>query len=160
MMTVGSPHAHQALGTKNAIHGRKRDKEQSQIPRRHRQDSVGKVRVPFLPSHSHPGCAFLRQKPMCRVLGSGLAIIKALSSLPSLRPSDYTPAIDHPHGAGADHGYPLSSGLLHGQKDCALLIFVHPAALYLSHAPPFVFFRRITSSTAISAITRDRKSTR
>ena len=91
---------------------------------------------------------------MYRILGAGLAVIKTLASLPDPRPSEHTPAIDHPHGTGADPGYPFSSGLLHAQKNRGLLLFVNPEALYLSHEPPFVFFRRIASSTAISAITR------
>src|SRR5512136_2783135 len=153
-MTVGSSQSHQAFGTQDAIHRRKRDKEQFQIPCGNRQDAVGKVRVPFLNGHGCHGCAFLREKPMDRVLGAGLAIIKTLASPPDPRPSDHTPAIDHPHGAGVDSGYPFGSGLLHAQKDGALLLFMHPEALYLSHEPPFVFFRRIASSTAISAITR------
>src|SRR4030043_1244919 len=153
-MTVGSPHAHQVFGTQDAIHGRKRDKEQSQIPCGHRQDPVGKVGVPSLAGHDHHGCAFLWEKPMDRVFGARLAIIKALSSLPVPRPSDHTPAIDHPQGTGADPGYSLSSGLLHCQEDRGLVLFTHPVGLYLSHEPPFVFFRRIASSTAISAITR------
>src|SRR5512137_2421404 len=153
-MTVRSSHAHQTFGTQDAIHGRKRDKEQPQIPRGNRQDAVGKVRVPFLDGHGRYSGAFLREKPVFRVLGAGLAIIKTSASLPDPGPSDHTPAIDHPHGTGADPGYPFGSGLLHAHKDGALLLFIHPEALYLSHEPPFVFFRRIASSTAISAITR------
>jgi hypothetical protein len=116
-MTVGSSHSHQAFETQDAIHGRKRDKEQSQVPRSHCQDAVGKVCVPFLDGHGRYNSAFLREKLVYRVLGARLAIIKTVSSLPDLTPSDHTPAIDHPHGTGADPGYPFGSGLLHAQKD-------------------------------------------
>jgi hypothetical protein len=153
-MTVGSSQTHQTLGTQDAIHGRKRDEEQFQIPRSHCQDAVGKVRVPLFDGHGRYSGAFLREKPVDGVLGAWLAIIKTLASLPDPRPSDHTPAIDHPHGAGADPGYPFGSGHLHAHKDGALLLFIHPEALYLFHEPPFVFFLRIASSTAISAITR------
>ena len=90
VMTEGSSHAHQALGTQDAIHGRKRDKEHSQIPCGNRQDAVGKVRVPLLDRKGCHGCAFLREKPMdWRVLGAWLAIIKTLASLPDPRPPDH-----------------------------------------------------------------------
>src|SRR5512136_2877819 len=97
-MTVGSSQSHEAFGTQDAIHGRKRDKEQSQIPCGNRQGAMGKVRVPFLNGHDSYSGAFLREKPVYRVLGTRLAIIKTSASLPDPRPSDHTPAIDHPHG--------------------------------------------------------------
>jgi hypothetical protein len=78
---------------------------------------MGKVRVPFLNSHDSYSGAFLREKPVYRVLGARFAIIETLASLPNPRPSDHTPAIDHPHGTGTDPGYPFSSGLLHAQKN-------------------------------------------
>jgi hypothetical protein len=117
MMTVRSSHAHQAFGTQDAIHGRKRDKEQSQIPRIHRQGAVGEVRIPFLHGHGRYSGAFLREKLVYRVLRARLAIFKAKASLPDPRPPDHTPPINHPHGTGADPGYSFGSGLLQAQKD-------------------------------------------
>jgi len=75
-MTVGSSQTHQTLGTQDAIHGRKRDEEQFQIPRSHCQDAVGKVRVPLFDGHGRYSGAFLREKPVDGVLGAWLAIIR------------------------------------------------------------------------------------
>jgi hypothetical protein len=43
---------------------------------------MGEVRVPFLDGHGRYSSAFLREKPVYRVLGARLAIIKTEASLP------------------------------------------------------------------------------
>jgi hypothetical protein len=85
---------------------------------------------------------------------TGLEILKTLVILASRSPSDNTAAVNSPEDTTPGHCKAFFFGSLNHHEDFYLLFLTQPPAFYLSHEPPFVFFRKIASSTACSAKAR------
>ena len=91
---------------------------------------------------------------MQRLLRSGDEIGQALSMSDLLLPANDAPVFDRQKRTGPPRRNALLlGGLNHGENFEFGLLF-KPQAGYRSHEPPFVFFRRIASSTDRSAKAR------
>ena len=112
------------------------------------------VHIFLTPGQRHNRVEFLRQNLVQRVLGTGPQIGQTLSLPGLLLPAHDAPVFDHQERTGVPRRNALGLGGRHHIEDFQFGLRLEPGAGYRSHEPPFVFFRRIASSTERSAKAR------
>jgi len=129
-------------------------KEQALLPRGDRQNAMGQIHILLTLGHREDARGLRWPQPMQRLPRTRRGVGQA-QSLPDMRLPAHDPAMGdrqertaapgrHAGGLGGrDHE---EDSLLDGRRD--------PVAGYRSHEPPFVFFRKMASSTVRSASAR------
>ena len=148
------PRRHQVARLQHAINRGEGGKEPTLIARGDGQDTVGQIHILLTLGHRRDALDLLGPQPMQCLPGTGRGVDQA-HALPDMLLPAHNPAMGdrqdrttapgrHSGGSGGrDHD---EDGLLEGR--------IEPVAGYRSHETPFVFFRRMASSTARSASVR------
>ena len=119
---------------------------------RDRQDAMRQVDILLTPGHRHNLINLLGQHPMQRLLGTRSQIGQAQSLAHQMLPAHNATMLDRQDHATASHRNTLLQGGLDHREDLQFGLLRNPLLDYRSHEPPFVFFRRIASSTDWSAM--------
>ena len=154
MRSAGTPCGHQVSLLEDAVNGGERGLKQALIPRRHRQDAMRQIGMLLTLGQRHNRVDLLGQNPMPRVLGAGEEIGQRLALPGLLLPANDAPVFDRQERTGPTRRNALLLGGRHHREDFQFGLRFDPQAAYRSHEPPFVFFRRIASSTDWSASAR------
>ena len=154
VMATRAARTHQVARLQNPIDRGKGGVEQALFPSCDGQDPMGQIHILLTLGHGRNALNFLRQQPMQRFLGTGGAI-RQTQTLALVRLPAHDPAMgDRQNRATAPGGNALVLGSGNHDKDGLFGRRRQPGVGYRSHEPPFVFFRRMASSTACSARAR------
>ena len=114
---TGTPRRHQVPLLEDAVNGGEGGLKQALIPRRHRQDAMGKIHIFLALGQRHNLVDLRRQNPMQRVFGAGDEIGQRLSLAGLLLPAHDAAVFDPQERTTAPRRNALLLGVLNHGED-------------------------------------------